>query len=50
MKVLINTDMAADDWMAILYLLKHPDVCVVGITVAGSGEAHDSVLPVFALD
>lgn len=38
--VIIDTDMAGDDWMAILYLLQRPDVNVVGITVTGAGEAH----------
>nr|MBN1228673.1 nucleoside hydrolase [Anaerolineae bacterium] len=37
---LIDTDMAADDWMAILYLLQRPDVEVLAITVTGTGEAH----------
>jgi pyrimidine-specific ribonucleoside hydrolase len=32
--------MAADDWMAILYLLNRPDVSVAAITVTGTGEAH----------
>jgi pyrimidine-specific ribonucleoside hydrolase len=32
--------MAADDWMAILYLLQRPDVTVRAITVTGAGEAH----------
>jgi pyrimidine-specific ribonucleoside hydrolase len=32
--------MAADDWMAILYLLQRPDVSVEAITVTGTGEAH----------
>lgn len=39
-QVVIDTDMAADDWMAILYLLQRPDVDVKAITVAGTGEAH----------
>jgi inosine-uridine nucleoside N-ribohydrolase len=39
-EVVIDTDMAADDWMAILYLLQRPDVDVKAITVAGTGEAH----------
>jgi len=34
--------MAGDDWMAILYLLLHPDVNVIAITVTGTGEAHCS--------
>ncbi|MGH2523924.1 MAG: nucleoside hydrolase, partial [Anaerolineales bacterium] len=38
--VIIDTDMAGDDWMAILYLLQRPDVEVKAITVAGTGEAH----------
>lgn len=38
--VLIDTDMAADDWMAILYLLNRADVRVEAITVTGTGEAH----------
>jgi pyrimidine-specific ribonucleoside hydrolase len=38
--VVIDTDMAADDWMAILYLLQQSDVDVKAITVAGTGEAH----------
>jgi pyrimidine-specific ribonucleoside hydrolase len=32
--------MAADDWMALLYLLRRPDVAVKAITVSGTGEAH----------
>lgn len=40
--VIIDTDMAGDDWMAILYLLQHPDINVVAITVTGAGEAHCS--------
>jgi inosine-uridine nucleoside N-ribohydrolase len=38
--VVIDTDMAADDWLAILYLLQRPDVDVRAITVSGTGEAH----------
>jgi len=38
--VVIDTDMAADDWMAILYLLQRPELEVVAITVTGTGEAH----------
>ena len=38
--VVIDTDMAVDDWMAILYLLQRPDVTVEAITVTGTGEAH----------
>ncbi len=38
--VIIDSDMAGDDWMAILFLLQHPDVNVIAITVTGTGEAH----------
>lgn len=38
--VIIDTDMAGDDWMAILYLLQRPDVNIIAITVTGTGEAH----------
>lgn len=37
---LIDTDMAVDDWMAILYLLQLSSVDVRAITVTGAGEAH----------
>jgi pyrimidine-specific ribonucleoside hydrolase len=39
-KVIIDTDMAGDDWFAILYLLQNPKVDVIAITVTGTGEAH----------
>lgn len=38
--VVIDTDMAVDDWLAILYLLGRPEVDVLAITVAGTGESH----------
>ena len=38
--VIIDTDMAADDWMAILYLLQRTDISVRAITVTGAGETH----------
>ena len=38
--VVIDTDMAVDDWLAILYLLGRPEVKVLAITVAGTGESH----------
>ncbi len=38
--VIVDTDMAGDDWLAILYLLNRPDVHVEAITVSGTGEAH----------
>jgi pyrimidine-specific ribonucleoside hydrolase len=40
MPVVIDTDMAADDWLAILYLLMRSDVDIQAITVTGAGEAH----------
>ena len=39
-RLLIDSDMAADDIGAIASLLREPSVEVVGITVAGTGEAH----------
>lgn len=42
MKIIIDTDMAFDDCVAILYLLNHPAAQVLGITVVGTGEAHSS--------
>ncbi|MBL8059052.1 MAG: nucleoside hydrolase [Anaerolineales bacterium] len=38
--VLIDSDLAPDDWLAILYLLRRPEVDVQAITVTGTGEAH----------
>ncbi|MEP6775482.1 MAG: nucleoside hydrolase [Chloroflexota bacterium] len=38
--LVIDTDMAMDDWLAILYLLQRKDYDVVAITVVGTGEAH----------
>jgi pyrimidine-specific ribonucleoside hydrolase len=38
--VVIDTDMAADDWLAILYLLMRSDADILAITVTGAGEAH----------
>ena len=38
--VIIDTDMAGDDWMAILYLLNRPDINIEALTVTGTGEAH----------
>lgn len=38
--LIIDTDMAADDWMAITYLLQRQDQDVLAITVTGTGEAH----------
>ena len=38
--LVIDTDMAVDDWMAILYLLQRPEVTISAITVTGAGESH----------
>ena len=38
--IIIDTDMALDDWLAILYLLQRPEVDVLAVTVTGAGEAH----------
>jgi inosine-uridine nucleoside N-ribohydrolase len=37
--VVVDSDMIADDWMAILFLLNDPDFSVEAITVAGTGFA-----------
>lgn len=39
-RVLIDTDVDFDDYMAMLYLLKHPAIEVTGITITGSGDVH----------
>jgi pyrimidine-specific ribonucleoside hydrolase len=38
--ILIDTDVAPDDLVAIAFLLASPDVEIVAITVSGTGEAH----------
>ena len=38
--LIIDTDMAMDDWIAILYLLQRSDIDVKAVTVSGTGEAH----------
>jgi pyrimidine-specific ribonucleoside hydrolase len=48
--IVIDTDMAADDWLAILYLLGRSDVDVQAITLTGAGEAHCSAGTRNALD
>ena len=48
--VVVDTDMAPDDWLAILYLLGRPDVDFQAITVTGAGEAHCSAGTRNALD
>jgi len=37
--LIIDTDMALDDWMATLYVLNNPDFSVKAITVTGTGFA-----------
>jgi inosine-uridine nucleoside N-ribohydrolase len=38
--ILFDTDVAADDLVALAFLLSAPSVELVGITVTGTGEAH----------
>lgn len=38
--LLIDTDVALDDWMAILYLLNNPAIDLLGVTTTGVGAAH----------
>lgn len=38
--ILVDTDMALDDWMAVAYLLQTPAADVQAITLAATGEAH----------
>ncbi|MEG4233023.1 nucleoside hydrolase [Microcoleus sp. Pol11C3] len=39
-KVIVDTDMGWDDWLAILFLMQHPDIELIGFMVTGVGEAH----------
>ena len=39
-KVIVDTDMGWDDWLAILFLMQHPDIEPIGLTVTGVGEAR----------
>ena len=39
-RVVIDTDMGFDDWMAVLYVLNKEGVDVVAITVDGAGETY----------
>jgi len=38
--LLIDSDLALDDWMALVFLLQSPEVDVRAISVAATGEAH----------
>lgn len=38
--VIIDTDVAEDDWIAILYLLSRDDIDIKAITVVGTGETE----------
>lgn len=38
--LIVDTDMAIDDWIALLYLLQSDHVDLRAITIAGTGEAH----------
>lgn len=38
--ILVDTDVAADDLVALAFLVSSPSVELVGITVSGTGEAH----------
>jgi inosine-uridine nucleoside N-ribohydrolase len=40
LQVIIDSDLGPDDWMAILYMLRHPEAQVCAITVTGAGLAH----------
>ena len=39
-KVIIDTDVDFDDYMAIVYLMQHPEIEVIAISVTGCGAAH----------
>lgn len=39
-KVIYDTDLAMDDWFALIYLLKSEKFDVLGVTVPGNGEAN----------
>jgi len=38
--VIVDTDVSLDDVMAILYLLRRPDIDILAVTVNGNGVAH----------
>jgi len=37
-KVIVDTDMGWDDTLSLIYLMKHPEVEILGVTVTGCGE------------
>ncbi len=37
-KVIVDTDMGWDDILSLLYLIKHPGIEIIGVTVTGCGE------------
>ena len=39
-KVIIDTDMGWDDVLSILYLMKRPEIDILGVTVTGCGETN----------
>ena len=38
--VIYDTDMAIDDWSALIFLAKHPEVELKAVTISASGETH----------
>ena len=38
--IIFDTDMAIDDWAALLYLLRHKNAEVIAVTISAPGEAH----------
>ena len=38
--IVIDTDAGWDDWLALLFLMKSPQVRILGVTVTGVGLAH----------
>jgi inosine-uridine nucleoside N-ribohydrolase len=38
--IVIDTDAGWDDWLALLFLMKCPQVRILGVTVTGVGLAH----------